>query len=345
MPRIFVTKQFQRALVLALMLASGAHAENSSPEKWTIADLGTLGGATVASAVNEHGQAVGAGGPGYGMDGHAFISRAGVIEQLGSRHLETSATGINNAGQVVGYYYRGVSPRPVLFEGSEVVELFPSLGVARAISSRGEIVGQAIGPYGASRAFSYLHGNVRDLGTLGGAYSYAYGVSDTGLVVGYSATATGKTHAFMYDDGEMRDLGTLGGPYSVAYAVNDHGVAVGHSRVSDTSYDGRAFIYTENRMHDLGTLGGTRSTALGINNRGWVVGTSTTGDDIFLFRAFLYREGRMLDLNSLPEVAESGWTLASANAINKSGQIVGEGQLNGQTRAFLLSPRGGGHGD
>jgi probable HAF family extracellular repeat protein len=45
----------------------------------------------------------------------------------------------------------------------------------------------------------------------------------------------------------------------------------------------------------------------------------------------------MLDLNStIP--AGSGWDLNSANAINASGQIVGDGLYNGQIHAFLLTP-------
>ena len=45
----------------------------------------------------------------------------------------------------------------------------------------------------------------------------------------------------------------------------------------------------------------------------------------------------MVDLNTLLP-ADSGWVLLSANAINDAGQIVGEGTLDGEPRAFLLTP-------
>lgn len=45
----------------------------------------------------------------------------------------------------------------------------------------------------------------------------------------------------------------------------------------------------------------------------------------------------MLDLNALIP-AGSNWTLNEANDINEHGQIVGRGRLNGQERAFLLTP-------
>ena len=46
----------------------------------------------------------------------------------------------------------------------------------------------------------------------------------------------------------------------------------------------------------------------------------------------------MVDLNDLIDSA-SGWTLASATAINDSGWIVGNGTNSlGQSHAFLLTP-------
>src|SRR5437879_1836790 len=56
---------------------------------------------------------------------------------------------------------------------------------------------------------------VKDLGTLGGTYSYAYGVNNGGEVAGGSATLsqTGGVYqtAFLWNGSHMIDLGTLGG--------------------------------------------------------------------------------------------------------------------------------------
>jgi hypothetical protein len=45
----------------------------------------------------------------------------------------------------------------------------------------------------------------------------------------------------------------------------------------------------------------------------------------------------MIDLNSLIAPG-SGWVLESATAVNDSGQIAGNGIIDGQEHAFLLTP-------
>jgi hypothetical protein len=45
----------------------------------------------------------------------------------------------------------------------------------------------------------------------------------------------------------------------------------------------------------------------------------------------------MIDLNLLIDPT-TGWVLNEASGINESGQIVGWGLHNGQTRAFLITP-------
>src|SRR5712692_9864760 len=59
------------------------------------------------------------------------------------------------------------------------------------------------------------HYTVKDLGTLGGTYSYAYGVNNAGSVAGGSATPTQTgvyQTAFLWNGGHMIDRCTLGGP-------------------------------------------------------------------------------------------------------------------------------------
>jgi probable HAF family extracellular repeat protein len=131
----------------------------------------------------------------------------------------------------------------------------------------------------------------------------------------------------------MQDLGTLGGSSSDAAAINDSGQVVGWADTSAGS--SHAFLYSAGTMQDLGTLGGSDSQAYAINASGQVVGWSSIVAGYQ--RAFLYTNGTMQDLNSLIP-AGSGWVLMYPTSINKKGQIVGWGDLNNQSHAFLLTP-------
>jgi len=225
--------------------------------------------------------------------------------ELGSVYGNSQASGINDAGQVVGTSAAPFSPRP--------------------------------------HAFLYTNGSMTDLGTLAnqfGAFSSATGVNNGGQVVGYSLLSNSNinipSHAFLYSNGTMTDLGTLAGGTSTAMGINNAGQVVGFSSVTTNGLE-HAFLYNNGTMSDLGTLaGGLISHAYGINDSGQVVGYSATVGGT---HAFVYHNGLLIDLNSLLDSSGTGWTLTRAAAINNNGQIVGLGtNALGQTDAFLLTP-------
>jgi probable HAF family extracellular repeat protein len=74
-----------------------------------------------------------------------------------------------------------------------------------------------------------------------------------------------------------------------------------------------------------------------LNNHGDVVGSATIQIP-FKSHAFLCHNGSSKDLNDLIP-SNSGWVLTSATAINDQGSIVGNGTINGNAHAFLLTPK------
>ena len=258
------------------------------------------------------------------------------------------ATGINASGQVVGYSQLlgddGYQyPHAFMYDGAmhDLGTLGGAGSAANGINASGQVVGSSgsllLGNdgYPVTHAFMY-DGTMHDLGTLGGTTSSATGINVSGQVVGSSLMAGDQvTHAFMYD-GTMHDLGTLGGTNSFANGVNDSGQITGSAFPGGDSLSD-AFLY-DGIMHDLRPLGqiGGGSRGLGINASGQVVGISHFANQSshgYLYDSVL----GMVDLNSLIDPA-TGWLLSTPRAINDVGQIAGNGQLDGEARAFLLTP-------
>src|SRR3989304_4481124 len=77
----------------------------------------------------------------------------------------------------------------------------------------------------------------------------------------------------------------------------------------------------------------TDSAAHGLNNAGQVVGYAAYAQGW----AVLWYMGDMTVLTDRI-IDNPGWSLTYADAINSSGSMVGMGDLNGQTRGFLLPP-------
>jgi len=160
-------------------------------------------------------------------------------------------------------------------------------GRASGINNAGQIVGDlATEPASARQAFLWNAGTVVDLGTLGGAGSEARAINDSGQIVGTAHLDGGAMHAFLYTGTGLTDLGTLGGKNSMAYGIDNAGEVIGVSQTAENGVQ-HAFLYRQGAMTDLGTLGGNESQANGINDSGWIVGWSRTaggGQRAFLWR-------------------------------------------------------------
>lgn len=310
----------------------------SAEVRYTVTDLMPLLGG-YAYGLNDNGAVVGR--CVIGSEYHAALYDGTVhdLDTVSGWSYTSIATGINDNGRVVGQAaqasYNG-DLRAFLYDGTmhDLGTLGGRRSSAEAINSRGETVGWAEKATGNSHAFLY-DGTMHDLGTLGGATSSATAINDSGVVVGAAETSPGSAmHAFCYD-GTMHDLGVLRGySDSWAYGINSSGVIVG-DLMSDRSH---AFFY-DGTLHDLGTLsisGYVRSEAMGINDSGLIVGSSSMASGFS--RAIIYDGTKMLDLNTLI-APSSGWRLATADAINNTGQILCYGyDSTGAYHPLLLTP-------
>jgi probable HAF family extracellular repeat protein len=341
------------------VLASRRDAKEAPPPGYNVADVGTLPGGTVSRAfgINNQGQVVGE------AESRAFLWQAGKMKDLGTPGGSHSiAYSINDRGQVVGRFATGkriggggsgsyAVYHSFLWQDGKTKDL--ALFEAVGINGRGQIVGDrlekpAMGPDSRKRATLWDSGSLTDLVLLPNTNSSsASGLNDRGQIIGNARDAgTQNSRAFLWEKGRMMLLGSLPGGESSgsdARDINERGQVVGCSWRTGPKAN-HAVLWERSTMTDLGTLGGIYSCANAINEAGQVVGVSYAaeghpGSD-WPGRAFFWQKGKISDLNDLIPRG-SGWVLQQALDINDRGQIVGTGEIKGQTHGFVLTAFGG----
>jgi probable HAF family extracellular repeat protein len=332
---------------LTVPVVSSAQEPHAKQPHYIVKDMGTFGGpnsfffsAPVVDSVNNRGTV--AGGADTGLPDpyapncfspdcyilHAFKWKNGVLTDLGTLPggYSSAAYWVNEKGLIMG--------------GSENGFVDPITGLPEQVA----VVWR-------------LDGEIIDLGTLGGSFSFPNAMNNRGEVIGlalntvpdpYSLLGLGtETHGFVWRNGYMEDLGTLGGPDSWAAAINERGQVVGWAFSNSTPNPVTGiptqdpFLWQDGRMLDLGTLGGTQGfvgsradpgNGGAINKRGQVVGTSNLAGDL-THHPYLWNEGSLTDLGTL------GGNNGEAYRINDAGEIVGRADVRGSQyhHGFLWS--------
>jgi probable HAF family extracellular repeat protein len=158
---------------------------------------------------------------------------------------------------------------------------------------------------------------MRDLGTLGGSFSYGMAINARNHVVGYSTInkVDSRVHAFLFDGNVMKDLGSLAG--AASSALEDQSVALGIN--SSSQVVGYSYLPGVNPNTDP---------------------TAQPGASPVQQVAFVWSQGVMRDLNKLIGTAAEKYHVTSAVAINDKGQIAATAVLKGTEirRGVLLTP-------
>ena len=242
----------------------------------------------------------------------------------------SSASGINDAGEVVGVSNTGRGILPFVWTetgGLRGIPLLPGdrCGRANGINKHGHVVGYSSGANGAKAFLWTRKTGVRDLAVLPGTNSStACDVNNSDEAAGVCASAARKRAVLWTRTGNVSDLGVLPGDWeSEAAAINNAGDVVGYSKGPAGMH---AFLWTKaTGIQDLGVLpGGNSSRALAINDLGEIVGSSTSssGDSAFIWT----KQIGLVDLNSASS-AHFGIVFIEAHSINSKGEILVLGKV------------------
>ena len=250
-------------------------------------------GGTFAFGINDGGQIVGHYGappfPSGNIAVHGFLYNNGVYTPLDDPSANdspgTTATGISNSGQIVGYYYDSNN---------------------------------------SAHGFLYNNGTYTTLddplaGSGANEGTFASGINDAGQIVGYFLDSDNIDHGFLYSNGVYTPLddpfaGSSTG--SVASGINDASQIVGH--YYDNNNIGHGFLYSNGVYTPIDDPSGNNSFAAGINDQGVVVGSYYNGGPGQGFIANVGASDSVLKLDDAPQYTGSisGFALGDSIDLN-----------------------------
>ncbi|MEZ6243439.1 MAG: hypothetical protein R3B57_10390 [Phycisphaerales bacterium] len=341
----------ERAVAAVVVLSLGGIAlAGDPPPMYTITDLGLfLGLRPNPFDLNNAGQVVVSVRP-SGQDDRTAIWQDGVFEELPL--LPGTTRGIARAIADDGTVAGSCGPFDALLatvwiDGvpTDIGSLGGPLTDIMHISPAGVISGYGrLYDGGPTHGFLYRDGVMTDLGApLGFEGSFADVCDDAGNVAWCWGDEHEKytPHYWDAEDG-IRSMASLGGVDCLIFDMNNAGLIVGWAndgRVDDEP----AFlvhlpvVWFNGGVDRLELPPGFNSgEARSVNEKGLIVGQARNFAQ-GTAAAVVWLDGQVVLLQSRLENG-AGWTLATATACNDAGQIIGIGTLNGQSRAFLLTP-------
>jgi probable HAF family extracellular repeat protein len=344
-----VTAAIALAATMAAGLTGAAHA--ASPPTYTIQWLPDLAGGAVnsfATGINDAGQVTGFSNATGGNHGFFWDPTAGMTDIGGlTGGGDSLGRDINNSGQITGDAdVTGTGRHAFVWSAAGgMVDLgtLPASSndrsVGHGINNLGQVVGTSTDAHGEHAFLWDAINGMQDLGGFlpGNGNSQGYDINDAGEVVGTAFNGT-AWHGFKRTAaGVMIDLGDPAGgtDSSFAAAINASGQVAGYGRATAGI---TALVWdAAGVMQDLGTLGGNYSVTNDISDTGQVIGSSR--DASATVQPFVWDAlWGMHDLHSLLPAGFVG-VLSQLQAINASGQIVGQGtDESGASLAFVLTP-------
>lgn len=237
--------------------------------------------------------------------------------------FSTWAMGLNDAKEVVGFYFGADSVRHgFVYNGNSYIT-FDYPGAVRTdaygINNAGTVVGWYDDSSGVRRGFIKDGTTYTTLDPPNASSTRPHDINDAGTIVGTFADNTGTS--FVYDGSNYTTLAYPGAAFTVAYGINNAGTVVGwyydgsdgHGFIYDGSYTTLDVPSTPDRFV-------RSSIAYGINDAGIVVGKY---EDLYLVtRGFLYDGVTFIGVEP-PGVGQGTRINNEVTGINNNGDLSG----------------------
>ena len=261
--------------------------------------------------------------------------------QISVSGQDTSAAGVNDAGQIVGSFFN-YGPHGFLYTNGSFTQFDGPPGAGNIFPSGINGADQIVGSFyngTTSHGFLDTGGSFTQLDPPGAYTAAASGINDAGQIVGSFSNGTGY-HGFLYSGGSFTQLDVPGAYNTFASGINDAGQIVG-SFVNNGASTSHGFLDTGGRFTQLDVPGAAYfgTGAAGINDVGQIVGSfnSAPAGGVLPSSGFLYSGGRFTQLDF------PGAAVTYASGINDAGQIVGNFNYNPGNNGFVATVTGDPH--
>jgi hypothetical protein len=249
--------------------------------------------------------------------------------------IQTSVSGINGSGQVVGTYSNaGPDGHGFLLSGGVFTTIdYPgkTLTTAIGINDSGQVTG-TYGPTSQRHGFLLSGGVFSTIDPPGSTDTLLGGINNSGQVVGSYTTGLNSATCFLLTGGVFTTFNVPGSTFCFASGINNSG------QVAGAYIDGGAKLHGYLRSGGVFTTidfpGATNTSAGGINDSGMITGTYYLSGQSE-GHGYLLSGGVFTTIDfpgAVPSIA------SGANGINNSGQIVGNYGPALTSHGYLATP-------
>jgi len=232
--------------------------------------------------------------------------------------FQTTPTGINDKGQIAGFYLTSglASHGFLLSDGNFSTFDFTTANCCtdfHGINNQGQVVG-----YGGTVSFLFTGGQFSIISVPGSTFTSANGINNTGQIVG-DTIVSNQAIGFLLHGGSFSFISNS----TSALGINDPGQIVG-------TVGAHGYLLTDNVLSTVDFPGAQNTIPTGINNTGAIVGLYVALPQIL--------HGFILDQQGFSTIDFPGSTSTQVLGINNQGQIVGLYFDSSGGHGFLATP-------